>query len=192
MEKAKALLTKYGLYILVVGIVLLIISTSWMNNLPSPYYLTPDEAHSKFYVPLRIARFLKGVGIVGLLVGAFIVIKNFVSIKNSIPVDTDNITKNIATSIFNNQSQSSTIVRNSPTGAVVLTPNKESAKSSVIEITKSLTTTGYEYIYTDEKDNKIIGVNSILNHFIQKGYRVVNTIESGSNEHSVMQIIIER
>ena len=192
MEKAKALLTKYGLYILVVGIVLLIISTSWMNNLPSPYYMTPDEAHSKFYVPLRIARFLKGVGIVGLLVGAFVVIKNFVSIKNSIPVDTDNITKNIATSIFNNQSQSSTIVRNSPTGAVVLTPNKESAKSSVVEITKSLTTTGYEYIYTDEKDNKIVGVNSILNHLIQKGYRVVNTIESGSNEHSVMQIIIER
>lgn len=192
MEKAKALLTKYGLYILVVRIVLLIISTSWMNNLPSPYYLTPDEAHSKFYVPLRIARFLKGVGIVGLLVGAFVVIKNFVSIKNSIPVDTDNITKNIATSIFNNQSQSSTIVRNSPTGAVVLTPNKESAKSSVVEITKSLTTTGYEYIYTDEKDNKIVGVNSILNHLIQKGYRVVNTIESGSNEHSVMQIIIER
>ncbi|MHC1740064.1 MAG: hypothetical protein AB9897_03020 [Anaerolineaceae bacterium] len=190
MEKTKVFLTKYGLYILIVGIVLLIISTSWMNNLPSPYYLTPDEANSKFYVPLRIARFLKGIGIVGLLIGAFIVIKNFVSIKNSIPTDTDNITKNIAASLFKNQSQSSTAT-NIPTGAVIMSANKAPAKSTVIEITKTLLATGYEYVYIDEKKNQIVGINSILNYFIQKGYRIVNTIETGSNEHSVMQIIIE-
>ena len=191
MEKAKLFLTKYGLYILVVGIVLLIISISWMNNLPSPYYLTPDEAHSKFYVPLRIARFLKGIGIISLLVGAFMVIKNIISIKNSASVDTDNLTKNIAESLFKTQDYSSSKTNNSLVGGVIPS-SKESARSSVIEIKKAPTTMGYEYVFTDKQNNKIVGVNSILNHFIQRGYRIINTIESGSNEDKVMQIIIEK
>lgn len=191
MEKAKLFLTKYGLYILVVGIVLLIISISWMNNLPSPYYLTPDESHSKFYVPLRIARFLKGIGIISLLVGAFMVIKNIISIKNSATVDTDNLTRNIAESLFRTQDYSSSITNNSLVGGAIPS-SKEPARSSVIEIKKDPTTTGYEYVFIDEKNNKIIGVNSILNHFIQRGYRIINTIESRSNEDKVMQIIIEK
>ncbi len=192
MEKTKKFLTKYGLYILVVGIVLIIISNSMMSNLPNPNFLSPQQAQSQFYGPLNTGRLLKRIGIIGLLIGAFIVIKNLISIKNSIPVDTDSITNKIASSLFNNPIRTPTMTNNIPFGVVGAINKNKPVKSSVIEITKSLTTLGYEYVYTDEKDNKIIGLTSIINYFIQQGYRIVNTIESSSGEHSVMQIIIEK
>ena len=100
-------------------------------------------------------------------------------------------TKNIAESLFKTQDYSSSKTNNSLVGGVIPS-SKESARSSVIEIKKAPTTMGYEYVFTDKQNNKIVGVNSILNHFIQRGYRIINTIESGSNEDKVMQIIIEK
>jgi len=193
MEKIKVFLVKNGIYILVVGIILLIIGTTWMNNLPSPYFLSPDEAHSRFYVPLRIARFLKAVGIVALLLGAFMVIRNLMAIKRSVPVDTDKFTQSIADAITRSQNQSNMPGNTGPfvaTGGAVV--GRTTPRSSVIEVRKTMTPTGFEYIYVDENNIQMVGINSILNHLISKGYRIVNTLETNSEEKAILQIVVEK
>lgn len=191
MDKIKIFLTKYGLYILVSGIVLLIIGTTWMNNLPSPYYLAPGEATTRYYVPVRIARVLKTIGIIGLLVGAFMTIRNFMAIKNSAAVDTDNITKAIADALIKNQNSAAQYPhQNVVMGAAV--PPPLPPKTEVIEVKKIMTAGGTEFVYTDENNGQIVGINPILNHLIGKGYRIVNTIESNAGPDPVVQIIVEK
>jgi hypothetical protein len=193
MDKINIFLTKYGLYILVSGIVLLIIGTTWMNNLPSPYYLAPGEATTRYYVPLRIARFLKTIGIIGLLVGAFMTIRNFMAIKNSAAIDTDKITKAIADAITRPQNQSNVQGSSGPfVAAGGASTGRPTPRSSVVEVRKTLTPAGYEYVYVDENNTQVVGINSILNHLISKGYRIVNTLETNSAERAVLQIIVEK
>ncbi len=207
MEKAKEFFIKYGLYILVVGIVLLIIGTTWMNNLPNPYYLDPISAHSKFYVPYKIARVIKAFGIIGLLTGAFIVIRNISALVNSKSVDTDNITRSIAASLSskNNQSQqfsnNSGIPHNyeaqgssSNKGVAANMDNGTSGqfKSKVIEVKKVSTPAGFDYAFVDFSGSQIVGMKNILDYLINQGYRIVSSFESQINGETIMQIVIEK
>lgn len=192
MEKIKTLLAKYGLYILVVGIVLLIIATSWRNNLPSPYFLSPREAQTQFYGPMKVTQILKGVGIVGILIGAFATINNFVSFKKNDQLDTDPVTKAIASNLFGNQGGPTSIIQNLPIAGTAIGGYPEKPTSSVVEVHKDKFDDGYQYFYRDEDDTLIVGINPILTHFINKGYRIVNTIEVGSDSDRIMQIIIEK
>lgn len=165
-----------------------------MDEQPArPFYLAPGEATARYYTPLRIARFLKTIGIFGLLVGAFMFIRNFLAIRNSQQIDTDKLTQSIADAILKSQNPPAG-KPNAPVYAsgIVPPPAPPRPRSEVIEVKKVMTTAGYDYVHVDEDGNQLVGITQILTHLISKGYRIVNTLESTNTANPAMQIVVEK
>jgi len=69
---------KYSIFITILGAVLFIFSISAINSLPSPFDLYPGEAQIRYYTPLKIYQFLRVIGILITLGGAYLLArKNF-------------------------------------------------------------------------------------------------------------------
>jgi len=69
---------KYSIFIIVLGALIFIFSISAINSLPSPFNLYPGEAQIRYYTPLKIYQFLRVIGILITLGGAYLMAhKNF-------------------------------------------------------------------------------------------------------------------
>lgn len=103
MEKFKSILSKYAFFILIAGLIIIFISTSRINNLPSPFMLYPGEAIREYYTPLRIFRFIRFIGVIISLAGAFFFANNIMKLSKSEETDTDSVTRAIADQIKKNK-----------------------------------------------------------------------------------------
>lgn len=201
MEDVKKFVTKYALFIFVVGVIIIVLMNSGISNLPSPFLLAPGEASRRFYTPLRIFRFIRTIGVFTTLIGAFFFVKNLSALNKSQSVDTDKLTKSIAESLSGvigseqgrdkiNASTSST--NKAPIiGGGIANSHQQNRKSQVVQVKKEMTSSGLDYVYFDENDNQIIGIHNILTHFTDRGFYITNTITTTTEMVDAIEIIME-
>jgi len=173
----KKFLNKYAIFILVAGVLLFVIAISSINNLPNPHFLYPGESQAKYYTPLRIYRFLRNIGVVITLIGAYFVVQSkYPKGENSWGIDFDGISSSISGS-----------------GVGVSTGATKNVQTTIHEIKKKVIGDKEDFVFLDEGGKQVTGINKILNHFSSMGYRIVNTIETkDDSNHEVLQVILEK
>lgn len=212
MKDIKQFVSRYAIFIFIVGVVTIIIVNSSISNLPSPFYLAPGAATREYYTPLRIYRFIRFLGIIITLVGAFFFVRNIAVADNKEDGKVNEITKVISESFSDLVSEIKQSPENSATSSNkknanhlsthsqrdqenvpvgVLTNNKNFSKSHVIQVKRQQTNAGMDYVYIDKHDNMIIGIHNILKNLTEQGYRIVNTIQTTTNDTEVIEIILE-
>jgi hypothetical protein len=205
MDDVIKFVTKYALFIFIVGVITIVLMNSRISNLPSPFLLAPGEATRRFYTPLRIFRFIRTVGVIITLVGAFYFARNISALNKSQTVDTDNLTKSIAESlsglINTDQGNDYKSINNSTTpqrpiiggggGGGIAKSNQQKRKSEIVQVKREMTNAGLDYLFVDENQKQIIGIHNILKHFTDRGYFITNTIKNTTDEIDAIEIIME-
>lgn len=175
MENLKQFLSRYSVFVTIAGAILFIFSIAAISSLPSPFNLYPGEATRKYYTPLKIYQFLRLVGILITLVGAYFIAKQKFPKSNSSGIDTLKI--------------SSTITD----GFASITSSNQRPQTRIIELRQKIVNNKHDYVFTDENSQTTIGLNKILNSLTSKGLRIVNTIETEQQlGEKVMQVIVEK
>ena len=200
MDDVNKFVTKYALFIFVVGVIIIVLMNSRISNLPSPFLLAPGEATRRFYTPLRIFRFFCTVGVLITLIGAFYFVRNISALNKSQTIDTDNLTKSIAESLSgligtdqgnDNKSINNSTTPQKPIIGGIAKSNPQNRKSEVVQVKREMTNAGRDYVFVDENEKQIIGIHNILKHFTDRGYFITNTINDTTDEIDAIEIIME-
>lgn len=62
-------------------------------------------------------------------------------------------------------------------GLASLSQSNRNPKTKIIEINRKLVNNNLEYVFKDDDNQTIVGINKILTHFTNKGFSIVNTLK---------------